>query len=116
MSAETIRRAATLMRERATANIITPGPWGFAGVDGQGFAVHRGEHDTVALYANRPDAEHIASWHPDVALPVADWLENAAEDLDMQAPDGDLVKNWDMRVHINGAKALVVARAYLGVS
>lgn len=38
----------------------TPGPWAVAGVDGMGYAVHRGEHDTIALYATRPDAALIA--------------------------------------------------------
>ena len=27
------------------------------------------------------DAEHIASWHPAVALAVADWLETTARDV-----------------------------------
>jgi hypothetical protein len=28
------------------------------------------------------DAEHIASWHPAVALTVADWLDRTADDHD----------------------------------
>jgi hypothetical protein len=144
VSAETLRRAAALMRERADANLITPSPWGFAGVSGQGFAVHHGEHDTVALYANRPDADHIASWHPAVALAVADWLECVAEvhwpkrsDLYTEShynaePEHDYFDPCDescfreayicngcgtreCKPEISGA-ALAVARAYLGES
>lgn len=48
----------------------------------------------------KENAEHIASWHPAVALAVADWLEARARDCDtggFDDPYGD-----------------AVARAYLG--
>lgn len=45
----------------ALAQSATPGPWKRAVVDGMGFAVHRGEHDTIALYADRADAAFIAA-------------------------------------------------------
>ena len=73
MTAETLRRAANLMRERAS--LSAAGPWGRASTPGNGFAVHRGEHETVALYCDRDNAAHIASWHPAVALAVADVLD-----------------------------------------
>lgn len=110
MSAELLRRAAALMRERAEANYVTPSPWGFAGVDGHGFAVHHGEHDTVALYANLPDAKHIASWHPAVALAVANLLDSLAEH----------VESHDCEAHCEPfgcqpvLEATELARAYLG--
>jgi len=121
MSAETLRRAASLMRERVAD--ATPGPW-------LAFRANKGLHavygvttDTATDYESDvsvgikvEDAEHIASWHPAVALAVANWLEDAAENLEMQAPGGDLRKNWDMRVHIAGDRALAVACAYLGDS
>lgn len=110
--ADYLRETAALIRE--TAQAATPGPWGFAGTDNFGIAVHRGEHDTIALYAARDDARYIASWSPPVALAVADWLEDAAENLEMQAPGGELQRVWDMRVHIAGDKALAVARAWRG--
>lgn len=107
VSADALRRAAAMMRERAVANQITPSPWSFAGVSGQGFAVHHGEHDTVALYASRPDAAHIASWHPDVALAVADWLET--ESCEPETPIGDGITLGGPSL-----QALAVARAYMG--
>lgn len=65
------------------------------------------------------DAVHIASWHPAVALAVADWLDTAGADLWAHGPlcceaeygcdecDGIL---WMQHVR----RALTVARAYLG--
>lgn len=54
--------------QEAVARLSTPGPWGRAGVDGQGFAVHRGEHETVALYCDRDNAAHIATHDPAYVL------------------------------------------------
>lgn len=86
--AETIRRAAKLMRERAEA--ATPGSWlGVMGrfEDADWPCVITAEGDlkdarTWLLGAgnggvNREaDAAHAGSWHPLVALAVADWLES----------------------------------------
>jgi hypothetical protein len=91
MSAGLLRQAASLMRERAEA--ATPSPWA-RGIE---FAApsevwHEGDAETLMVcdtadaYSaeNRPgelaleDAEHIASWHPAVALAVADWLDAEA--------------------------------------
>ncbi|GGO86720.1 hypothetical protein GCM10011584_09730 [Nocardioides phosphati] len=103
MSAELLRRAAAKMRENADA--ATRGPWSVAHVDGQGFAVHHGEHDTVSLYSDRPNAEHIASWHPAVALAVADWLDFIAPFCRFGDDDS-----------LHAKHALAVARTYLGES
>jgi hypothetical protein len=79
MTAELLREAAALMRERAEA--ATPGPWmraepwdrAVGQVDGPWVA------ETTALgQATAANAEHIASWHPAVALAVADWLDAVA--------------------------------------
>jgi hypothetical protein len=108
MSAEILRKAAALMRERAEA--ATSGPWALASVSGQGFAVHRGEHTTVSLFSASYDAEHIASWHPAVALAVADWLEAEAV-----AHSGEIFDDWDAATACcRMPAALAVARAYLG--
>ncbi len=93
MSAEVLRRAASLMRERAEAarNSIPE--------------VCPEWHSTEALMAHgktQGDAEHIASWHPDVALAVADWLDDEAEWMEA----GSSVQG----------PGLALARAYLGVS
>ena len=91
MSAEALRRAAALMRERAEA--ATPGRWEHVEAFHASFVCFpaRDDLDTVAATKilradNRPgrrkdkrDAAHIASWHPAVALAVADWLEAVAE-------------------------------------
>lgn len=115
MTAELLREAAAKMRERAEA--ATPGPW----------EIWEGRRDlsiesTVAEDSNgnplpiartfpwegaRPDAEHIASWHPPVALAVADWMDwmagRAASGNSIPAMRGQGLE-----------QALAVARAYLG--
>lgn len=120
MTAELLRRAAALMRERAEA--ATPGPWRDSYVDGNRYA---------ALVADKPhpdrpkpsaggwawdedyggcvvgeslmagDRAHIASWHPILAVAIADWLNDEA--VGAQTPDGAPT-----------AHAIAVARAYLG--
>lgn len=110
--AETLRRAAALMRERAEA--ATPGPWRpvaglwrtetFAAVIGP-----KGVPDDAGTWlmatgrgaaSQEADADHAASWHPLVALAVADCLDAAATAWET----GDV--GW--------GEALAVARAYLG--
>jgi hypothetical protein len=100
---ETLRTAARLMRERAEA--ATPGPWSsfFGRVrldDGRDLFLTT----TAGGYA---DAAHIASWHPAVALAVADWLDIAAghQEVYEQEACGS--------PFLFGA-ALPVAHAYLG--
>ena len=109
MSADTLRKAAALMRERAQA--ATPGPWefrprrGFESVNENPATI--GFRDTAGYFvmlregtwATEGDMGYIASWHPAVALAVADWLDNAA-------------RLWPY----DGQPALAVARAYLGES
>lgn len=90
MSAEgagLLREAARLMRERANGIETHPDWWD--------------EHaeDWLLKTSGTPQlAEHMASWHPAVALAVADLLDNLASD-----------EPWDFR-HDD---ALAVARAYL---
>jgi hypothetical protein len=57
---------------------------------------------------NEANAEHIASWHPAVALAVADWLESTANDVEhVHDPIYNLTST-------TVARALKAARAYLG--
>ena len=104
MSAETLRKAAARMRERAET--VTPGPWGVGnghwigtGIEQDGAGSFRFDRVLVELddlnfdpnYQENvsedtdPDeaveahAAHIASWHPTVARAVADWLDDTAE-------------------------------------
>lgn len=117
MTAETLRRAANLMRERAENPQVPPGPWSWRWI-GQEATVLDPTGDflvenTYVVSNNgiaghlREDVEgleaHIASWHPAVALAVADWLANFADHWDAgdYGPD-----EWDA--------AVAVARAYLG--
>jgi hypothetical protein len=51
------------------------------------------------------EAEHVASWHPGVALAVADWL-------DVKAANLERVEVLGYRDHDHGY-ALAVARAYM---
>lgn len=109
-STETLRRAAALMRKRAEA--ATPGRWGIENrvilvapedVGGETVNVILGHVNQPGIAENERNAQHIASWHPAVALAVADWLERAADDHDdtpCPAIDG----------------ALAFAHAYLGES
>ena len=104
MSAETLRRAAALMRERAEAAVLSP--WeAVEGASGHWWVEHPNTAD-IALDLHGENARHIASWHPAVALAVADWLEAAARD-----------KGADVITAGRGdAYPLAVARAYLGES
>ncbi len=108
MSADLLREAANLMRERAEA--ASPSPWSEYGypvetVTGEGgeSTVRDPDGFDVALMTSDQfdDCPHIASWHPAVALAVADWLEATADEFDTECPStyGD---------------AIAVATTYLG--
>lgn len=109
MSAERLREAAALMRERATA--ARAGRWGRteSTLDPLGMhVVANWKHGPVGVAicsgalpeGNEANAEHIASWHPAVALALADWLDFEA----------DCFRPGSVR----SDKALAVANAYLG--
>ena len=107
MSADLLREAAAKMRERAEA--ATPGPWRVGAEGSEGSRVNpatgdkREDSHWIASVNGRVQPEdgynaaHIASWHPAVALAVADWLD--AEDTHQFGPT---------------EHAITVARAYLG--
>jgi len=108
MTADLLRRAAKLMRERADAALS--GPWVTDGAE-----IHEmetGERLWVGETLDIEDreqgewnAQHIASWHPAVALAVADWLDYVAENPMFV---GQIPKYSTF--------AQAVARAYLGES
>lgn len=96
-----LRQAAALMRDRAKG--ATPGPW-YDATAGRVRALP--DHAVVAItpvdsIADN-DGAHIASWHPAVALAIANWLDSSAflQEND-QGCDPD---------------AIAVAAAYLGES
>ena len=115
MSAETLRRAASLMRERAEA--ATQGPWLLDSIENgeHGLFLPDGrgpEHERlgcggsqIAGWMTDFNATHIASWDPAVALAVATWLDSHA--------DIHALRTCDERL-IVPCPALAVARAYLG--
>ena len=110
IDAAEMHHTATLMREQVAD--ATPGPWnvdasrhgvysmaqlGVAGIHG-----HVAEVDDHDADCGCTDAAHIASWHPLVALAVADWLDVTARDVGTSS----------LAYHA----AAVVVRAYLGES
>ena len=123
MTADTLRRAAALMRERAEA--ATGGRWAHdtEGAVRSTAIVASGSKWTAKRYGgcvvNRPsnpvdgsranaNADHIASWHPAVALAVADLLDAHA--------DAELGDGYDESRDLTLQYLLRIARAYLGES
>lgn len=103
MSADLLTRAAAAMRERAEA--AQEGPWRRGDIDTfaeAGFHIDYTDVEPGVCGGIDPaDAEHIASWHPAVALAVADWLDSE-------------VNEWGELPHMLNPHSLAVARAYLG--
>lgn len=91
MSADVLRRAAALMRSRAEA-AAPAGVW-----DG--------------CCASPLHADHVASWHPAVALEVADLLDAIERAARLAGVVADHPEALSIR-----SRALAVARAYLGES
>ena len=95
--AETLRRAAKLMRERAEG--CEPRRWHWEACGDKRYPQRITSDGNVALIAetfidpaHRPyEAEHIASWSPPPAAAFADWLDDTAEKLadalDLDTPE-----------------------------
>jgi hypothetical protein len=111
VSAEILRKAAALMRERAEA-ATNDGQWFAAsGLGGPSVISEDSLGDWLGNIAERTsehDAQHIASWHPAVALAVADWLDMVADYVDLALDRRR--PGWRATVH----HAEKVATAYLG--
>jgi hypothetical protein len=121
MSADVLRRAAALMRERAAGATAV---WGAErwkafhaehpysnGVRTPDLDRHYvgtdDEHGSILLSSGWDETQivdHAASWHPAVALKVAAWLDSEAAVVEL---DGG-------RPVLLSPQALAVARAYLG--
>ena|ERR1035438_1386471 len=118
---ETLRSAAKLMRERASA--ATPGPWEYVNdfdiTHGYEINEHgRAQANWIATVDAGDDeldeagmlplnAAYIASMHPAVALAVADWLDNEARATEGMADEAPVLGLPD-------SHALATARAFLG--
>lgn len=102
--ADTIRRAATVLRERAqAAHWASPSPWAVTDEHvvrcaDRMIVADRSDTDHPA---ERADLPYIATVHPGVGLALADWLDSAAE-------------RWDTIRAYEGIHALAVARTVLG--
>lgn len=113
------------MRSRAEA--ATPGPWFaddlYATVTAAPYRSARAAYDrrtsdervwvvpeSMDSSVDGDDLAHIASWHPLVALAVADWLEVEADEADRYSGEGapQVCCGRGYR------DAVAVARAYLG--
>jgi hypothetical protein len=92
MSAEKLREAAKVLRERAET--ATAGPWAFYEMHGRDFTDEgwsiigvRAEAGEVAMTypvskerdEHEADAIYIATMHPGVGLALADWLDASAD-------------------------------------
>lgn len=105
MSAETLRAAAALMRERAKNAVGGTGASDW-------FPVKSKVRSSGGLVCESAsfEAEHIASWHPAVALAVADLLDVTAEWVERDAIRSKLPMTQ------TDEAALTVATTYLGES
>ena len=133
MTAELLREAATLLRERAEAarEVGGKGSWR---VHETGYTVMDGAGLDIGTVATEAESTYIATMYPGVALAVADWLDAEATTLDAMAAFTaatiEQKRRWqvrgagiDVRRHSDGElsiavdtsqAALAVARAILG--
>ena len=96
--AELLRRAAKLMRDHAA--LVPPSPWYSAVHD---VTTHDGL-DVIASSGLTVRAQYVASWHPGVAVAVADLLDKIAW-------MGEL--DPDMLSRVGCDEAIAIARAYV---
>ena len=105
MSAEALRQAAALMRERAEAakDVTGASDWlvSLRGLTHAADYSVRSSGGAVAGDMAEEEAEHIASWHPAVAREVATLLDNVA--FYYETTPGPVLRY-----------SLAVATAYLG--
>ena len=133
MSAEMLRKAAKEMRERAEA--APTAPWTCRETthgdpaNGPTHMVVENSHGLISDHDydrwGGTSAVHIASWHPAVALAVADWLEAEADEFEKLAAQSTAInlllefadETVAARIGIGYntlTQALAVARAFLG--
>lgn len=118
---EALRRAAEKARELAGA--VPPGPWTHA-VDGMCYGggtdiwpavfhtMPSGERQVLQTFDASRDggalADQMASWHPGVALAVADWWDASADEAEL-IDEGINSKAW-----LYDSSAVRAARVFLG--
>jgi hypothetical protein len=109
--ADLLRRAASLMRERAAE--VPAAPWrsSVLGVTTPDGGVK------IALTGITARSKYVASWHPAVALAVAVLLEGRAAEYDQLAEEGyGFTSAWFVAGEDGGEPDpfIALARAYLG--
>ena len=122
--ADTIRRAAALMRERAQG--APTGPWHWEGLGDDGYPQRISNPGAILIaqtYTNpakaAPTCDYIAALHPAVALHIADAWDATAEDMAnydaVERPKGWVTPSgqWLGPEHLWTA-TMHAARAYLG--
>lgn len=139
MSADLLRRAAALIRERSEAVAKSmPPPWWVLNPHDTWVSVWYGDqakvkgiddgtvpeeewediYETSGSLDNSdwdpPLGRHVASWHPAVTLAVANWLDEQAGCLEEDATTFRFATPESREAMY--ADALAVARAYLGES
>ena len=111
MSADLLREAAARMRANAEAPTVDRNPWwpyerhSYWGIWASAKRMGRGRQ--MGTGRTKEQARYIASWHPAVALAVADWLDHEA-----LVVDDVMSGNHTTAVYVG--PAFEVARAYLG--
>lgn len=105
MSAELLRKAATILRERAEA--ATVAPWE-AFADGLVWADRLG--DPVSGSTLTEDSDYIATMHPGVGLALADWLDVEAYHIESH----DCAARCEPDGCERGEKAHTLARLIVG--
>jgi len=126
VTADLLREAAALMRERAEK--ATTGPWefrprrGFESVNDAPATI--GFKDTSGYFVmlregtwgTQGDMGYVASWHPAVALAVADWLDAAYADWhhSEHSLGAMSIRSMSGQPNLPDGMALAVAHAYLG--
>lgn len=118
MTGEELREAAALMRSRAEAATGDGWGWRHFGDDPENscrvvyYPPDIGIEPWVVIaddIFNEADVEHIASWHPAVALAVADWLDAESYEPETEHEGGAYTTGGPSLTALN------VARTYLGV-
>jgi hypothetical protein len=125
MTTETLRRAASLIRDRSSRATYAGYGWRLADLpggnevwanrDAAGWDAFMVASTATRLNPNpgvqgHDDAVYIASWHPGIAAAAAAWLEAAADWRDANPDDVD----DDPDLSEVDDPALAFARAYLG--
>ena len=120
MSADRLREAARVLRERAEAarDALGTAPWTFTGIgwnNVQGTTYDGGNGGTeLASTITEETAAYIATMHPGVGLALADWLDGAASNAELMQAVIDTGRADNPHASLARPKADDVADLLLG--